>query len=148
VVHEAARTVIDRGMRSGLTAEQVRADAGAFEHRILREKLRLESRLSSGDRVFFDRAMPDSIAYFRLAGLDPTPALDACRLHRYHRVFFFERLPFRPDGARTESDDTAGRIESLLRAAYRELGYRPVWIPAGSVVDRCKRVLEVCKGPL
>jgi predicted ATPase len=142
VLPEAARALIEAGLRGGLRLEAVKADAGALEHRIFQAKLSAEASLPEGELVFLDRALPDSIAYFTLEGLDPgEPRAQSLRV-RYRRVFLFERLPFLPDRVRGEDPATAARIERLIAQAYLDLGYRLHRVPVLPVASRADHVLS------
>jgi len=39
--------------------------------------------------VFFDRAMPDSITYYRVGGLDPKNVLPHCFKYKYNAIGYF-----------------------------------------------------------
>lgn len=137
VVPEAARAVIDEGIASGRTVAEIRADDGWFQKEIVRRKLAVERTLSiDGVPAFFDRALPDSVAYFEIAGLDSNEVRALCHPDAYQRVFFLEPLPFRTDYARTEDPDTLARLELRLYEVYVELGYAVVRVPAGPVEGR------------
>ncbi len=47
-----------------------------------------------------------------------------------------------PDLVRREDEQTAIRIENLLMAAYRLLGYNPVHVPLMSIESRADFVLR------
>ncbi|MFO7706676.1 MAG: ATP-binding protein [Desulfobacterales bacterium] len=141
VVPETARATIDRELARGRRLEEIKADAGVFEGRIFRAKLELEGRLPTDEPLFLDRGLPDSIAYFTLEGLDPREPLRHSRQVRYHRVFLFERLDFLKDPVRSETPETAARIERLIEQAYDRLGYRPVRVPVLSIAARTDYVL-------
>ncbi len=142
VVHEVARSIIDREMARGLSLEQIKADSDRFERAILQEKLAIESHLPEDETVFFDRGIPDSIAYFQLEGLDPAAPIAAGRIRRYRRVWFFERLQCEPDRIRNEDETTAERIDALLSDAYRRLGYRITKSPVRPVSERLEMILH------
>lgn len=72
VVHETARALIDHALAQGLTLEAVKADELTFERQVLSAKIAAESSLNKNRPIFLDRAIPDSIAYFRKAGFDIT----------------------------------------------------------------------------
>ena len=74
VVHETARAYIDQQLAAGRRLDQIKADELAFENHILNAKLAIESSLPANETIFFDRGIPDSIAYFKLAGLNPARA--------------------------------------------------------------------------
>ena len=71
VVHEVARAFIDEELKKGKTIEQIKADELAFERHILYKKIKIEESLPKKEIIFLDRASPDSIAYFKSAGLNP-----------------------------------------------------------------------------
>jgi predicted ATPase len=146
VVPETARAIIDAQLKAGRRLEDIRADAHQFENRVFEAKLELESRLPDGQLTFLDRALPDSIAYFELEGLDPHRPREAGRRFRYGGVFLFERLVFVKDRVRTEDASAAAEIERRLTAVYRELGYAPVRVPLMPVTERADWVLSRIAG--
>ena len=142
VIHEAARAFIEAGLDEGATVEQIRADAHAFEHRILARKAAAEASLPVDRRIYFDRGIPDSIAYFQSAGLDPAAPLKASRIRRYRKIFLMARLEWTNDAVRAESDAEAVRLERLITAGYRKLGYAIVRVPILSVPRRADFILD------
>jgi predicted ATPase len=142
VVHEAARAYIEAGLAKGFSLSQIRDDELAFEHRILEEKVGVEKKLRAGSTIFFDRSVPDSIAYFRLSGLDPSEAIAQSRQRRYRNIFLLDRLSARKDAVRKEDDRTASIIETLLIECYRDLGYPIIRIPVSTVSDRADAILN------
>lgn len=142
VAHEVARALIDRQLQQGLSLAEIRADVLKFEKAILAEKIRLEDSLSQIEIFFLDRALPDSIAYFKLAGLDPAEPLKKSRRVRYRQVFFLERLPFLKDRVRGEDEKTAARLHRLIEESYRLLGYDPIRVPVLPVSQRADFILQ------
>lgn len=142
VVHEAARAHIEAKLAEGLSLKQIRRDESAFEHIILEKNAAIEERLDKDKTIFFDRAVPDSIAYFRLTGLDPSKPMALGRRVHYKRVFLLDRLPVRKDSVRKEDAQTARDIETLLMECYRELGYSIIRIPVFAVSKRTDLILE------
>ena len=140
-VDEAARAFIEECLAAGKTLAAIRADELAFEAEILRRKVRIEATLPPERITFLDRAVPDSIAYFKAAGLDVAPCDAPSRRMRYAGVFLLERLGFEKDPVRAEDDRAAARLESLLAAAYRQLGYTPVRVPVWPVGRRADFIL-------
>lgn len=141
VVHEAARAYIEEELNKGRTLQKIKADPLNFERRILLRKIDVEAHLPAAERLFLDRAVPDSIAYFRFEGLDSTEPERQSRLTRYHQIFFFDRLQFKRDPVRSESDRSAECLERLIEVGYRELGYDPIRVPVMSVAKRARFVL-------
>lgn len=141
VVHEVARAYIDAELAKGKILEQIKADEWAFERHILMAKVKLEAALARDDIIFLDRAVPDSIAYYTLCGLDPAEPLQKSQTIRYRKVFLFERLTFLADPVRSEDEKTADRLADLIEESYQSLGYQPVHVPLASVAERTEFVL-------
>jgi predicted ATPase len=142
VVHEVARAYIDRELVKGKTLSEIKANEWAFERNILLEKIKIEAQLSPDEIIFFDRAVPDSIAYYKLNGLNPAEPLQKSREVRYQNVFFFERLSFLADPVRSEDEKTAHRLGQLIEESYRSLGYDLIHVPLSSVEKRAEFILE------
>jgi predicted ATPase len=142
VVHEAARAYIEEELQKGQTVQKIKADPLRFERCILSRKIDIESRLPATERLFLDRALPDSIAYFRFEGLDSSEPEQRSRQIRYHRVFFFDRLPFNHDPVRLENEASAETLERLLKVSYQELGYDLIRVPVMPVAQRARWVLN------
>jgi predicted ATPase len=70
--------------------------------------------LPKEDLIFFERGLPDSIAYYEFCGIDPKPVVKICEKIRYKGVFLLESLPYKRDYARVESEEggeEAARID-------------------------------------
>ena len=141
VKHEVARAYIDQRLAAGETLEQIKADPLAFERHILFTKVDIEEQLPPAETVFLDRAVPDSIAYFELEGLDTSEPLELSRRWRYRRVFLFEQLFFEKDQVRWEDQDQAARLEDMLSRAYAQLDYEVTRVPVMPVHERIDFVL-------
>ncbi len=141
-IPEFARLYIDAELAKGRTIEELRADEAAFQSGLTEAKARIESELDPRETVFLDRAMPDGITYYRLAGLDPAAVIELSKRFLYHRVFILDRLPFEQDGARTESDLSAEFLDRELELDYRQLGYDVIRIPICSVEERVQMIIE------
>jgi predicted ATPase len=142
VVHEVARAYIDRELMKGKTLSKIKADEWAFERYILLEKIKIEAQLTPDKIIFFDRAVPDSIAYYKLNGLNPAEPLQKSRQVRYQNVFFFERLSFLADPVRSENEKTAHLLGQLIEESYRSLGYDLIHVPLLSVENRVEFILK------
>ncbi len=142
VVHEVARTYIDDELKKGRGIDEVKADIHAFERRILNKKIEIEASLAVDTVIFLDRAVADSIAYYRFSGLDPGEPLGKSRTYRYKKVFLFERLLFEKDPVRSEDEEKADWLENLLKECYRSLGYEPFRVPLFPVKERIDFILK------
>ena len=142
VVHEVARAYIDERLQNGETIARIKADILSFERHILYKKIAIEQSLLNEETVFLDRAVPDSIGYYILEGLDPDDAIQKSKLWRYKNIFFFFRIPFEKDPVRSENNKTASKIEGLLKKSYRMLGYEIIVVPLESVNARVNFILN------
>jgi predicted ATPase len=106
------------------------------------EKVRIESTLRKDAIIFFDRGVPDSIAYYKLNGLDSVEPFQKSREVRYQNVFFLESLRFLADPVRSENEQTARRLGRLIEESYQSLGYDLIQVPLLSVEERTQFVLE------
>lgn len=142
VFPEVARIFVDKEMAEGKSLKNIRGDESKFQKKTLKIKLEMEEVAPQGKIVFFDRGIPDSIAYYQLCGLNPKKALAICQERRYRKIFFLEQLPFKKDYARIEDEKTVQKLNKLLRKAYQDLGYNIVSIPVMSVEERSQRILN------
>ncbi len=139
--HETARKYINQELAAGRTLEEIFGHHDT-EMRIEEMQLGIEHELNANDVVFLDRALPDSITFRRLAGLDPNEILQKCFHHRYASVFILERLPFQLNGARIEADTYTVLLDEWLARDYAALGYEVVRVPVLSAEDRITFMLE------
>ena len=142
VVHETARAFIDEELKKGHTIEQIKSDELTFERHILYTKIKNEQSLCNKEVIFLDRAVPDSIAYFKSAKLNPNEPISKSGLVRYKKIFLFERLEFEKDRVRSEDQAKAAELELLLENAYQSLGYHTIRVPAYSVQKRLDFILR------
>jgi predicted ATPase len=103
----------------------------------------------AGDAVFFDRGIPDIIAYLQARGLSVDSRYHvAAAEHRYHPVVLF--LPlweeiYVQDPQRWQTFAEAKEIERQIRVAYELAGYRVIEVPRVSVQDRVVFIQEALK---
>jgi len=142
VVHEAARAYIHEELGKGSTIAQIKGDILAFERYVLYQKIEIEQSLSKDATVFLDRAIPDSIAYYLLEGLNPDDPIQKSGLWRYKNIFFFERITFEKDAVRSEDDEIAAALDGLLKKGYQMLGYEIISVPLMPVEDRVDFILK------
>jgi len=97
--------------------------------------------------TFFDRAIPDLVAYAQIFELDTSAAMQAATQHRYNNpVFFLPSWPeiYTTDDERTMSFEMAHDFGELIRAVYDELGYEIEEVPRGTPLERANFVLGRC----
>ena len=120
-------------------------DSLVLQRYILAITLRREHLLSVDKRVFFDRAIPDSIAYFLFHQFDPKVAIRASQLRQYAKVFYCEGLPVVRDGVRLENDKIAKTLGTYIVKAYEDQGYTLNYLPPVSMSHRLEMILDGLK---
>lgn len=148
VVEEQARVIIAEQMALGRSLRDIRGDGEVFQVQILERQLAIESRLRVEDPtatvpVFFDRGVPDGLAYERFLNLVPNPDLaSAAREARYRCVFVLDTLHLHDDGSRIEETIDQELIHDSIVATYRELGADIVSVPVASPEERVAFILS------
>jgi len=142
VVHETARAYINDELNRGKTLDEIKADMSLFEHNIFDRKIELESSLPEKAIIFLDRAIPDSIAYFRFAGLDSKEPEEKSADIRYRKIFLFERLRIKQDEVRNENEEDSILIERLIEETYLYLGHEITRVPVLPLERRVDFILE------
>jgi predicted ATPase len=142
-VPEIARQYIEGEVAKGRTVKEIRANAVDLERDLMDLQRRTESELRASDVVFLDRGLPDYLAFYRLAGVNPNEHLAECFHYRYASIFVLDQLPFQQDGTRMKEDaDIADYLDEWHARDYRALGYRVVRVPVMSPEERLAFVLE------
>ena len=146
---EVARELIEMALREGKSLWEIRDKAHVqdLQRRIVALKLARERGLHPETLIFSDRGTPDSIAYYRAAGLDPQPAIEASRIFEYRAVFLFARLPLVKDDVRTEDDAQAVALEQAIINDYQSLGYSLTPVPVMPIAARTDFILQQLGNP-
>ncbi len=139
---EAARTLIDIGISSGLTVQEIRRNEEHLNQSILCVQMAIENVLLPDKVCFHDRGIPDSLAYIRLYGGDESIARKFAAKRKYHKIFLLELLPFQKDYARTEDSGKAKHIEQLIYKTYTELNYHVIRVPILTIEERAYFILD------
>lgn len=95
--------------------------------------------------VFFDRGIPDLIAYAQRFGVDPSEFELAARTYRYNKTAFI--FPpwkdiFVNDSERRGTFEMYAAFHDRLIETYQVLRFDLVEVPMGSVDERTKFILE------
>ena len=114
---------------------QLMLSRSIFEHRRMRQK-----KFPS----FFDRGVPDVVAYADLYELNTAPARAASQAYRYNRLVFF--VPswadiYCQDDERKMTYDEACRFGRSMRRVYQDLGYDLVEVPRDTPEGRADFIL-------
>lgn len=126
------------------------ADKGRFAALMLSWEMRsYRTAQEHSGPVFFDRGVPDVMAYLRLVDLPVTAHItNAAAEFRYNRsVFIAPPWPeiFHPDRERKQDFHEAVRTYESLAFTYKELGYELVELPCVSIEERVQFVLRKIK---
>jgi predicted ATPase len=125
----------------GVSGKDTRLFVNLMLSRMIGEYRSLET---SAEPIFFDRGIPDAMAYASLAGLDYPQGERAARKYRYNNLVFFapawEEI-YTQDDERTVSFDIASQFDPELRRIYRALGYVLIDLPCVSVEERARFIL-------
>lgn len=120
--------------------------AALFEEVLKRNIRNHQDAQSMKAPVFFDRAIPECLAWMQLSGLALQPHhLAAPARFRYaSSIFVAEPWPevYVRNAERQASFERASRSYGPTVAAYVEAGYSPSIIPKASVQERVEFVLE------
>jgi predicted ATPase len=142
VIPDVARVLIDKEIEKGKSLKEIRGDEAKFQKKVLEIKVEVEKITPKNQIVFFDNAIPSSMAYYQVCGLDPKKVIRYCRKLSYKKIFFLEQLPFKKDYARVEDGETIEKLNKLLKESYENLGYKVINIPVTSVEGRVQKILE------
>lgn len=141
-VPEAGRQYFEREMIKGRTIDEIREDRASLTYHIYDLMIEQERGLRATDVIFLDRGIPDALAFFRFAGLNPNDILVNCFEHRYASVFYLNRLPYQQDAIRAVEDATEADFELGMLRDYSALGYNVVRVPVLLPEERLAFVLE------
>jgi len=126
-VPETARLYIEREMAKGQTGHPIRSNAAALQSSIKDLQINIEGGLPVNEFLFLDGAVPGSMTWYRVYGLNPNEILLDCFHRRYASVFMLDQLPFQSDNQRVEEMATiADFLDKWHTRDYSALGYS-VW---------------------
>jgi predicted ATPase len=139
-VPECARKHMEGELAAGRTIEEVRHDPVVLQRRIFDLQRETEQKLEVGDALFLDGALPGSLAWYRVFGMDPNDILPSCFRYRYASVSI--PLPFHTDGIRCDEDAHANFIDAWTYRDFSALGYDVRRVPVMAPEDRLAFVLK------
>lgn len=125
------------------------ADILCFSAKVIEEMIVAWHSAIIYPKIFFDRGMPDVIAYIKVAGLEvPAPLSVALNSYPYNKQVFI--LPpweaiFVNDTERWQSFEEASQIYEAIRETYSANGYQLIEVPKVSAVDRMAFILSNIK---
>lgn len=104
-----------------------------------RQKQFIEADVNKHAFVFFDRGLPDVVAYLDYLGSSyPNTFKAICRTYKYNFIFILKpwKEIHKQDNERYETFEQAQEIHKFLVKSYKEFGYTMVEIPFGTVEER------------
>ena len=116
-----------------------------MEKRIVQYKNSIENR---NKLYFFDRGIPDIIAYLNFKKAKFNPSLfKKIKNYSYDLIFLCEpwKKIFINDSERYESYSELLLINEELKKTYHKLDYKPIKLPEGSVEERVNYILNSIK---
>ena len=143
VAIEHARHYLDTKLINGKSVGEIRKNQIEFQLGILDMQIEQEKDLSRDDVVFLDRAIPDSLAYYRFLNLAADKKLlDVLPTVFYKKIFILDTLPLMQDYARTEDEAAQKKIHALLFKVYESLGFPIVQVPVLPPEERVDFILK------
>jgi len=141
-VPEIGRLYIEKELAKGRTLDEIREDRAELTRQIYQMWVVTYGGLNPSDTLFLDRAFPDGLTFYRVAGMDPNEVLPDCFQHRYASVFMLDRFPYDRDGVRAGDDAYADYSDAWMMRDYTALGYNVVRVPILPPDERLAFVLE------
>lgn len=143
---EAAREVIDSEFPAPMHNPDSKSNQLFFK-RIVHQRITDYLAADPARISFFDRGLPDSLAFFKEMNRPPPASLlRSIEKHPYNGYVFvvppWEEI-FRQDEIRTETYNQASRLHQFLVEAYLQLDYRLIMLPKGSVEERIDVILSI-----
>ena len=119
-----------------------------FQEELITRQIHTENSIPDGGTYFFDRAIPDNIAYQLFDGVRPSDHLvDLSRNQDYDCVFLLGQVPvYENSSFRKEDASVAKRLSSILGEVYHDLGYEVLDVcPMGSAKNRAELIMGIIK---
>jgi predicted ATPase len=147
VIPETARDFFTSEMAKGRMLDEILKDRIALQYDILALQREYEDGFAADCVTFLDRAVPDSLAFFRVHGGNPNAILPECFHRRYASVFILDRLPLhRKQTLGPEDDANSNFLDQWLERDYQALGYAVLRVPVLSPEERLEFILEKIGG--
>ena len=104
-----------------------------------------EADVLKKETIFFDRGIPDVLAYMGFFKQDYTNYfIKACELHTYNYVFVLPpwKAIYKTDNERFESFQESSEIHNHLMDTYKRFGYTIVDVPFDTIENRADYILK------
>jgi len=122
-------------------------DRLGYSEEMLRRRIHQFERTPANELWFFDRGIPDLIAYMRKDRLDvPDIYHETTKKHRYQQIVFltppWEKIHVN-DRERLESFEEAKNIHAEIERTYTEVGYTCITLPKATVGEGVVFILDL-----
>jgi predicted ATPase len=145
-VPEEARQIIQEQVKSGGTALPWQNTTTYIELMLARSISSFLEHENASQLTFFDRGIPDTLAYAHIIQLPETlPIQRACNQHRYAPTVFLAppwEAIYETDTERWQSFDESVSIFQEIVKVYQACGYTPVLLPLCGPEERADFVLS------
>tara|TARA_R110002110_G_scaffold65206_4_gene179992 strand:- start:75062 stop:75739 length:678 start_codon:yes stop_codon:yes gene_type:complete len=142
VNHEVAQGYIDEQQAEGI--EKPWEDKEKFQKAILTRQRTVEDALvtqgKSNKTIFFDRGIPDAIAYFSYFGVADDKIPDSVLVTKYKHVFIFDKP--KSDVRHGVDGDDPERLVQLIKNEYKRHKCKIHIVPVMPVEQRAAFVLR------
>ncbi|MBU2997328.1 ATP-binding protein [Cellulophaga baltica] len=144
--HEISREITLQAREEGI--EQLfLSDPLLFSERILAGRLKQYNQANDVKKsiVFFDRALPDVVAYLDCFGTKYSKEFDTiCQENKYDIIFLLP--PWKEihtsDNERYENFEEALKIHDFLKKTYKKFGYKIIEVPKDTIENRVTFILN------
>ncbi len=145
-LEEISRDIILEAQKQGID-QLFLTDPLLFSEQLLggRKQQYAEASLLNAEPVFFDRGVPDVVAYMDFKGEDyPQHFMDACRDCQYDYVFILKPWQdiYTSDNERYEDFGQAMQIHEHLLNTYQKYDYKLLDVPFETVENRTNYILK------
>lgn len=148
VCHENSREIIKEQLDTGGTILPWN-DVIKFTEVVVEKRIQAYNELHLGKPVFFDRGIPDALAFLYRQELEVKPHLrKAAQDHKYNTMVFITPpwySIFKNDNERRETYAESVTVHTFIAKTYSDLGYKLVDIPPGELEARVEFVLNNVK---
>lgn len=149
VMHEISRDITLKAQKEGI-AQLFLEKPILFSEKLLEGRLKQfhQAKESKAPILFYDRGMPDIVAYMDFASTEyPNTFSEACLLNRYDEIFLLPpwEAIYEQDNERYESFEEAEKIFHYLKTSYENYEYDVHKVPIETVEKRVDLILKKLK---
>ncbi|WP_207421244.1 AAA family ATPase [Desertivirga brevis] len=144
VSEEASRQLIIEEVNKGSNCLPW-IDLSAFAEKALERMRELYFAAPDNTVTFFDRGIPDIIAYLKAASIDPDAKYYQALFKCQYQSKVFILAPWESiyvnDSERWQTFEEAGRLYESIKETYEELGFELIELPRASTKERAEFVV-------